>query len=361
MRKLVIGMALASTAIASPALARDDSWYVEADAGVTIVEDIFNLTGANNAGVLDTKPGYDLGGIVGYDFGPFRLEAEASYRRAEERRYTVGANIYDEAAVGGGAEALSFMLNGLIDVGPDDGLQGFLGAGAGVGRVKNSVIVTGRTDNVTDSDTGFAWQAVAGIRTPLTDNVDLGLKYRFYNQNHNDLINALGQDVRTRFRSHSLLATLSYNFGGAPAPAPEPAPAPAPVPVPPPVVVAPPAPAPVCNKGPYIVFFDWDKSDVTPEAASILDSAISAYANCSSVPIMLAGYADRSGRPAYNQGLSERRNTSVRSYLTARGIADAAITSQGFGENNPRVPTADGVRELQNRRVEITYGPGSGM
>jgi outer membrane protein OmpA-like peptidoglycan-associated protein len=117
----------------------------------------------------------------------------------------------------------------------------------------------------------------------------------------------------------------------------------------------------VCNKGPYIVFFDWDKSDITPEAASILDSAVAAYGNCANVPVMLAGYADRSGKPAYNQGLSERRNASVTDYLTARGIAAGAITSQGFGENNNRVPTADGVRELQNRRVEITYGPGSGM
>jgi len=63
----------------------------------------------------------------------------------------------------------------------------------------------------------------------------------------------------------------------------------------------------------------------------------------------------------YNQGLSERRNASVQAYLTSHGVAAGAITSQGFGESNPRVPTADGVRELQNRRVEITYGPGSGM
>ena len=59
-------------------------------------------------------------------------------------------------------------------------------------------------------------------------------------------------------------------------------------------------------------------------------------------------------------GLSERRNTSVRTYLTGRGIPAARISSQAFGESMPRVPTADGVRELQNRRVEITYGPGSG-
>jgi outer membrane protein OmpA-like peptidoglycan-associated protein len=109
------------------------------------------------------------------------------------------------------------------------------------------------------------------------------------------------------------------------------------------------------------VFFDWDKSDVTPEAATILDNAVTAYGNCASVPIMLAGYTDRSGSTKYNQGLSERRNTSVRTYLSAHGIPDGSITTQAFGEANPRVPTADGVKELQNRRVEITYGPGSGM
>ena len=116
----------------------------------------------------------------------------------------------------------------------------------------------------------------------------------------------------------------------------------------------------VCNKGPYIVFFDWDKSDITPEASTILDSAVSAYGNCARVPVMIAGYTDRSGSAKYNQGLSERRAGSVRSYMTAHGVEDSAITAQGFGENNNRVPTADGVRELQNRRVEITYGPGAG-
>ncbi|MBS3927468.1 MAG: OmpA family protein [Sphingomonadales bacterium] len=110
-----------------------------------------------------------------------------------------------------------------------------------------------------------------------------------------------------------------------------------------------------------MVFFDWDKSDITAEAASVLDNAVAAYGFCNNVPIMLAGYADRSGTPKYNQGLSERRNASVTAYLTSRGIPGGAISSQAFGEDNPRVPTADGVRELQNRRVEITYGPGSGM
>ena len=126
------------------------------------------------------------------------------------------------------------------------------------------------------------------------------------------------------------------------------------------MVEAPPPP-PVCNKGPYIVFFDWDRSELTAEATTVLSSAVTAYATCASVPVMVAGYADRSGAPGYNQGLSERRAGTVRGYLNTRGIDNSAIATQGFGETNPRVPTADGVREVQNRRVEITYGPGSGL
>jgi outer membrane protein OmpA-like peptidoglycan-associated protein len=117
----------------------------------------------------------------------------------------------------------------------------------------------------------------------------------------------------------------------------------------------------VCNEGPYIVFFDWDSSDITPEAASVLNSAITAYGDCGTAAIMLAGHTDRSGSVTYNMGLAERRNDSVAEYLTGRGIPEARISSEAFGESMPRVPTADGVRELQNRRVEIMYGPGSGM
>ena len=116
-----------------------------------------------------------------------------------------------------------------------------------------------------------------------------------------------------------------------------------------------------CNTGPYIVFFDWDRSDVTPEASTVLDNAYTAYGNCNSVPIMVAGHADRSGAATYNVDLSQRRANAVRGYLTTRGIADETISTQAFGESRNRVPTADGVREPQNRRVEITYGPGSGF
>ena len=139
---------------------------------------------------------------------------------------------------------------------------------------------------------------------------------------------------------------------------PLPAPLPPTPPAPPTIVETPPV---VCSPGPFIVFFEWDKSDITPEAASILDNAVTQYQNCGNAQVMLAGHADKSGTPRYNIGLSERRNASVRSYLEGRGIPGGVISTQAFGESAPRVETADGVRELQNRRVEITYGPGSGM
>jgi len=124
---------------------------------------------------------------------------------------------------------------------------------------------------------------------------------------------------------------------------------------------APPAQPPqaACNGGPYIVFFDWDKSDITPEAATILDSAITAYASCHNAPTMLAGHTDRSGSDQYNMELSKRRNDSVTAYLAGHGVPTRAISAQALGESMPRVATADGVREAQNRRVEITFGKGS--
>jgi outer membrane protein OmpA-like peptidoglycan-associated protein len=108
------------------------------------------------------------------------------------------------------------------------------------------------------------------------------------------------------------------------------------------------------------VFFEWNKADITPEAASILDNAVTQYQNCGNARVMVAGYTDTSGSAKYNQGLSQRRADSVKAYLTSKALPDGAITTEAFGETNLRVQTADGVREVQNRRVEITYGPGAG-
>ena len=112
--------------------------------------------------------------------------------------------------------------------------------------------------------------------------------------------------------------------------------------------------------GPFIIFFDWDKDEITPQAAAILDNAASAYQQTGQAQVVLAGHADRSGSADYNVGLSQRRANNTRAYLAGRGVPDGSITTEAFGESRPLVETADGVREPQNRRVEVTFGPGSG-
>ncbi len=370
MRKTAIAVALATSALASPALARDGAFYVGAEGGAMIVEDSdLKVAGPLDASI-DHKYGYDFDGIVGYDFGVFRMEAEGGYRSADPDEFNAAqgfarigapyaAGNYD--GVRGRTSNLSFMVNGLLDFGPDDGLQGFVGGGAGIARTKAKYSID-RSDGpfLNDSDTGFAYQALAGIRAPLTRNIEAGIKYRFLTQPNVRLTGAAGQRVDTRWRSHSLLGSFIFNFGTPEPPPVEMAPPPPPY-IPPPPAPPPPPPIVQCNTGPYIVFFDLDKSDITPAAGSVLDNAIASYRDCGNARISLAGYTDRSASVKYNLALAARRNASVQSYMTGRGIPSGVITTQAFGEANPRVPTADGVREPQNRRVEITYGPGSGM
>ena len=136
MRKLAVAMALASTALASPALARDDAWYVGVEGGVMIVEDLtLDIGTIDNAATVNHDTGSDFGGFVGYDFGGFRAEVEVSYRNAGGESINVGAGgipsaaaatatIFGARQTNGSASALSFMLNGMLDFGEDDGLQG---------------------------------------------------------------------------------------------------------------------------------------------------------------------------------------------------------------------------------------------
>jgi OOP family OmpA-OmpF porin len=378
MRKLAIVLALASTALATPALARDKSWYVGVEGGAMIVEDInYDITLANGtvvdrAGNVDHEYGWDVGGQIGYDFGGFRVETEVSYRQAAVDGFssTTGTSVFGPTGglttaaansfsfAGGKTNALSFMLNGLLDFGPDDGVQGFVGGGVGVARVKARYGLNTNGNFIDDSDTVFAWQGLAGVRAPLSDNIDVSVKYRFFNADNVRLVDVTNRTQEGRFRSHSILGGLTYNFFTPEPPAPPPA-EPLPPPPPPPTVVE--APAPVCSPGPFIVFFEWDKSDITPEASSILDNAVTQYQTCGNAQVMLAGHADKSGSASYNVGLSQRRADAVKAYLTSRAIPDTVIATEAFGETRPRVDTADGVREVQNRRVEVTYGPGSGQ
>jgi outer membrane protein OmpA-like peptidoglycan-associated protein len=143
--------------------------------------------------------------------------------------------------------------------------------------------------------------------------------------------------------NHSLMVGFRYAFNVVPPAAAAPA---APIPVP----VAAPAPAPARS---YLVFFDWDKDSLNARAQQIIAEAAQASTRVSTTQIEVSGYADRTGTAAYNQGLSLRRANNVAAELVRLGVPKTEISINAYGDTRPLVPTAPGVREPQNRRVEI--------
>jgi OOP family OmpA-OmpF porin len=118
--------------------------------------------------------------------------------------------------------------------------------------------------------------------------------------------------------------------------------------------VAPVVPAPpVAPARTYLVFFDWDRADLTARAKQIVAEAAQASTHVQTTQIEVDGYTDLSGTFAYNKKLSIRRAQTVQAELVRDGVAKNEIDIHGYGETNPLVPTAKGVREPQNRRVEI--------
>ncbi|MFM2130155.1 MAG: hypothetical protein RL477_1701, partial [Pseudomonadota bacterium] len=163
---------------------------------------------------------------------------------------------------------------------------------------------------------------------------------------------ASGTSVKAPYEDTSLMVGLRWSFG---APKASPAPAPAAVPAPAPAPQAAPAPAPAAAPRSFLIFFDWDKSNIRPDAQKILEAAAAAAKAGSSVSIQLTGHADRSGPTRYNQRLSERRANAARDTLVKLGLPANTIATVGRGETQPLVPTDDGVREPRNRRVEIQF------
>jgi outer membrane protein OmpA-like peptidoglycan-associated protein len=87
----------------------------------------------------------------------------------------------------------------------------------------------------------------------------------------------------------------------------------------------------------------------------IIEQAAAAYRAGAPVQLQVTGYTDRSGSPGYNQRLSERRANAVADALTRLGVPRHDMAVSGRCVNDNRVPTADGVREPQNRRVELVF------
>jgi len=115
-----------------------------------------------------------------------------------------------------------------------------------------------------------------------------------------------------------------------------------------------PAPEPVMEPANFIVFFGFDEDGVNEGAAQVLNLVGSKYGDFKDGMIELVGHTDTAGSPAYNEALSLRRANNVRFALIELGVPASAIGVDARGESEPLEATADGIRNPQNRRVEIT-------
>ena len=360
---------LAATMLALPFAASAQpvtGLYVGAGVGVNIMgqEDVKHLSfpafgslgSFSTSGHVSGHAGFAGVLSVGWGFGNgLRAEIEGNYRNNN-------LNSFSAAGVGGGSTEQKYgaMVNVLYDFnGLTPWFVPYVGAGVGYVGVNESfhayntaavgpVGVGGLGINGRGTEGSLAYQAILGAAFPLpmvTPGLAATLEYRFLgttgNRSYSATATAAGLSTPASVSlgptyNHAILVGLRYNFGVAPPPPPAPAPAP--------------AQAPARS---YLVFFDWDKATLTDRARQIIKEAADNSTHVQYTRIEVNGYTDTSGTPKYNQGLSVRRANAVKAELIRDGVPANAITTQGFGDTHLLVPTGPGVREPQNRRVEI--------
>ncbi len=273
----------------------------------------------NNSYQMNT--GWAAGGKIGYDFVGPRIELESIYRQNNGSgvvSYPNGTFAFQQGTI----NQVSVMANALYDFFPGATITPYVGAGAGIAFVDPSI-----SPGCTMCSTQFAYQGIVGIGYNMAPGWRLDLDGRYYGTTNP------GQYQNNNF---SVMLGLTYKFGQ-----PEAAAAP-----------PPPAPAPAAAPS-FMVFFDWDRSDLSPQARQTLQQVASTYRQRGSARVVATGHADRSGPDDYNMALSLRRANTVKNALVSDGVPATAISVVGKGETQPLVQTADGVREPQNRRVEI--------
>jgi OmpA-OmpF porin, OOP family len=349
------GALLALTLLAAPLAAKAQPFqglYVGAGAGLFWPNGINVTTSVASSPRPRIEPSLGFGTVasVGYALGNgIRFEIEGNYRQANiSRGQGPQAPLFSGSLRGYGV-----MANALFDM--DIGvpwLYPYLGAGVGYAWTNlNNFVVTPTTPGpgtVTSNGTAgsFAFQGIAGLAFPIPNVPGLSLtaEYRFVGTTAQESFPATITPPSAPFPmklnqqySNNFLFGVRYAFNVA-----------APVPVAAPAAV--PAQAPARS---YLVFFDWDKATLTDRAREIIKQAADNSTHVQYTRIEVNGYTDTSGTPQYNQGLSIRRAKAVQAELIKDGVPGNAITIQGFGETHLLVPTGAGVREPQNRRVEI--------
>ena len=102
-----------------------------------------------------------------------------------------------------------------------------------------------------------------------------------------------------------------------------------------------------------LIFFDFDRSEITPEGMTVIRQAIDNTRRGGVSRIVIVGNTDRAGTDAYNQKLSQRRADAVRAYLVSHGVAASRLVSKGYGFHQPLVDNATAANRELNRRVQF--------
>ena len=340
MRNLKRAIALATilAAASTGAAHATEGWYGRVDAGYTLDgESDIDESGFGNY-TLGHEHDWSQYLGLGYAFSNgFRLEGEIGHRF---NQFDVDDFSSIELSGDGDVHAWSAMANLFYDFNRGGAIEPYIGVGAGAARV-NTTYGNGFVDG---EDTVFAWQGIVGAAIGLSPRWDLDIGYRYFEADGVKPEDFIEQD----YNDQSLTVGLRYQF--SPPPAPPVVTPPVQPPVQPPVVQQPPA----CPTSEFVVYFEWDRSNLNQAALETIDAAVNRARQCNVSGTVVVGHTDTSGSATYNQGLSERRASVVRDALVARGMAAGSITTQARGETDLARQTRDGVREPLNRRTAVT-------
>jgi outer membrane protein OmpA-like peptidoglycan-associated protein len=341
-------------AIGGAASAQTDGWYVGGEAGVTKVPGI-GFNDNQNSWHQKQDLGYGVLGQAGYGFGPVRVEGELGFRRNNLSTFSnADGDLSPDGSIGG----VSGMANIYYDFNTGTRFTPYLGGGIGGLDLSTNNIKAGGVGVSNDNRIAFAYQGIAGISYAVDEALSIKADYRYLRTADEGLAvqpSYGGGNASAAYASHAIMIGFTYKF-----PAPKPAVVhnevamqmPALQPVAPAPTVKPVVAAPVAKS--FMLFFDWDKSDLSAQARSIIQQAADNAKKNHTVVIRATGYTDLSGTEPYNLKLSVRRGEAVKAMLVAQGIPADEISVVGKGKSDPLVQTQDGVREAQNRRVVIT-------